>query len=77
MEYLAFENQDHVNIAPDFDRLALLVACRALLMACRALLVACRALFDGMLGLVELNKGLSRKNKLHSWLVFDSLLESS
>jgi len=23
MEYLAFENQNHVNIAPDFDRLAL------------------------------------------------------
>jgi len=27
MKYLAFENQDHANIAPDFDMWALLVAC--------------------------------------------------
>jgi len=41
IEYFAFENQDYANIACDFDRWALLVACRAHL-------EACRALFDGM-----------------------------
>jgi len=48
IEYFAFENQDYANIACDFDRWALLVACRAHLVACRAHLEACRALFDGM-----------------------------